>query len=130
MKFIMRRDRTVASTLGHAIEFKKGVPTHVPPALIKQVLEVGGEPADAEELKDDPRDEKPAGGKTEPGDPDEREKQILEAMELIVTEGKRESFTAGGAPHNKALTALLGWAPDAKERDAAWTKFQQDAKKD
>jgi hypothetical protein len=130
MKFIMHRDRTVASVLGHSIEFKKGQPTHVPPALIKQVLEVGGEPADAAELKDDPRDEKPAGGKPEPGDPDEREKQILEAMELLVTENKRENFTAGGAPHNKALTALLGWAPDAKERDAVWVKFQQGAKKD
>jgi hypothetical protein len=126
MKFIMHRDRTVASTLGHAIEFKKGVPTHVPPALIRQVLEVGGEPA--EELKEDPRDEKPAGGKQEPGDPGEREQQILEAIEMLVTENKRENFTAGGVPHNKALTALLGWAPDAKERDALWTKFQQGKK--
>jgi hypothetical protein len=128
MKFVMHRDRTVPSTLGHVIEFKKGVPMHVPPALHRLVLEAGGEPE--EELKEDPRDPKTPTGKVEPGDPQEREKQILDAMEMLATENKRENFTAGGAPHNKALTALLGWAPDAKERDTLWTKFQQDSKKD
>ena len=126
MKFTMNRDRMVVSRLGHSIDFKKGVPTHVPPALHREVMEAGAEPD--EELKQDPRDPAAPTKTDEPTDPVEREKQILAAMEMIATENKRENFTAAGTPHNKAMAALLGWAPDAKERDTLWAQYQRGGK--
>ena len=37
MKFTLNRDRVHASVLGLSVEFKKGVPTHVPPELYAEV---------------------------------------------------------------------------------------------
>ena len=44
MNFVFHRDRTVASTSGHVIGFKKGEPQYVPPEARKDVLEAGGVP--------------------------------------------------------------------------------------
>lgn len=121
MQFIMRRDRTVVSALGHAIEFKKGEPTHVPPALHREVLDAGAEPVDGD--SEEIRADAPKPNSNEPTEPAEREKQILEAMELLATENKRENFTAAGLPHAKALASVLGWSPADKERDILWAKF-------
>ena len=68
MKFIFFRDKTVASTSGHTIGFKKGEPTHVPPEAIKDVISAGGVPED-EEFDPDPKPE----GVIEPSDPVERQ---------------------------------------------------------
>ena len=118
MKFTLQRDRTVASASGHAIEFKKGVPTHVPPEMYSDVIAVGAIPE--EELPDD--DVKKAS--SEPSDPHERNEMIHMAMETIVKRNKREEFTATGAPHVKALAAELGWVVGNKERDIQWAAFQ------
>lgn len=121
MKFIMHRDRVITG-FGHAIEFKKGEPTYVPPELRREVVEKGGEPADGSELPDDQVKKGPA----EPDDPTERAEQLRTAIESLVEGGVREDFTAAGAPHTKSLTALLGWQPTAQERDEAWLAYQAD----
>jgi hypothetical protein len=123
MKFVMNRDRTVPSTLGHVIEFKKDIPTHVPKALHQMVMEAGAVPE--EELEDDPRDAKSPKGATAPEDGDERKSQILTAMELIADENKAESFSAGGVPSAKALQAALGWKVTEQERKELWVAFTQ-----
>ena len=46
MKFTLNRDRVHASVLGLSVEFKKGVPTHVPPELYAEVQAVGAVPED------------------------------------------------------------------------------------
>jgi hypothetical protein len=117
MKFILNRNKTVVSTLGHAIEFKKGEPTHVPPEMWPAVQAIGAIPED--ELPE----EKVADTK-EPADPIERKKAIFKAFEQMVLVNDRESFTGTGAPHAKALEAQLGFKIDSKERDALWQAFQ------
>lgn len=124
MNFIFHRNRTVSSVFGHVIGFEKGVPTHVPPEAIKEVIAAGGIPED----EVDPSelvDPKPAPAVVEPVDPREREKALFTAFEKLTLENKRGSFTAGGTPHMKALTAALGWEVPAAERDEAWAKFQK-----
>lgn len=118
MKFIMLRNRVVCSTLGHAIEFKKGEPTFVPPELYTEVIAAGGAPE--EEI---PEDELPAKS-NEPTAPDEREMELFIAFETIATRNRREDFTAGGVPHAKVLATELGWTVPNKERDAVWVKFK------
>ena len=44
MKFTLNRDRVHASVLGLSVEFKKGVPTHVPPELYAEVQAFGAVP--------------------------------------------------------------------------------------
>lgn len=120
MKFVMPRNRTLASTCGLSIEFKKGELTLVPPAMYAEVIAAGGVPES--ELSED---ELPK-GKPTPEDLAEREAQIIKACEKLFTANVRDDFTAGGVPTLPALGRELGWTPAAKERDTAWVKFMAD----
>lgn len=118
MKFMMSRNRTIASTCGISIEFKKGVLQLVPPAMYQEVLAAGGVPE-----SEIPEEDLPKGPET-PAEAEERKQAMFAAFEKIVLRGDREEFTAGGAPHNAVLARELGWSVQAKERDAAWIEFQ------
>lgn len=111
MNFTLNRNKTVASTSGHAVTFEKDVPTFVPTIMHKEVLALGAVPEeDIPEPTVDLRDKTPQ-------DPDERTSEIKGAIEALTLRNKREDFTAGGAAHLKALSEYLGWTPSAKERD-------------
>lgn len=119
MKFVMHRNRTISSTLGHSIQFVKGEPTHVPPALYNEVMAAGGIPEEELNL-----DEADSNAVVEPSDPSARQQSLFEAMESVILSGKRDDFTAAGAPHAKVLSTILGWTVQNKERDAAWAAFK------
>ena len=119
MKFILHRDRTVPTTRGHFIEFKKGEPTYVPPDCYDEVIAVGAVPE--EELVEP---EQPAD--SEPTDPVARRSALFDAFDAIVLRNNTNDFTAGGVPGAKAVTAVLGWAPDNKERTDAWNKYREE----
>ncbi len=121
MKFTMPRNRVVVSTLGHVIEFVKGEPTFVPPALHDLVQQHGAVP------EDEIPDPTPATTSTAPTDALERSGLIQLAMESIATRNVATEFTSGGSPHIKVLAAELGFPVDAKERDIEWAKFQSTA---
>lgn len=118
MKFTLHRDRVLASVLGLSVEFKKGVPTHVPPELHNEALAIGAEPED--ELVE----EKPATKTSEPADPNKRKEEIFAAFEMLALRNERTDFTAGGAPRDQALESILGWKLSAKERDILWAEFK------
>jgi hypothetical protein len=122
MKFVMHRNRTISSTCGLSIEFKKGEPTLVPPAMYNEVIAAGGVPE-----SEIPEDELPK-GKPTPEQLADREKQMFDAFKKLVESNTREDFTAGGLPTAGALARELGWAPAAKERDTAWAKFLAEMK--
>jgi len=119
MKFVMHRNRTIVSTSGHAIEFVKGELTHVPPSMYEEVMAAGAVPE--EELDLDPKTNPEI---VEPTDPSVRQQAIMEAMETVTLRGKREDFTAAGAPHAKVLSTIVGWTVHNKERDTAWVAFK------
>lgn len=118
MNFTMNRNHTVASTMGHSVEFVKGVSTHVPPALHAEVMAVGATPD--EEIPED----EAAAKSNEPSDPAERKSALFEAFDKIALRGRREDFTAGGSPTGAVLAAELGWTVAAKERDTVWAEFK------
>jgi hypothetical protein len=118
MKFVMNRSKVVSGH-GHAIEFVKGEPTHVPPELYREVMAAGG--VSEEEVDLDKPAPVPAGA---PTDPTEREEAVFAAFETLVETNDSKNFTAGGVPHPKALKSLLGWELSAKERDTLWVKFK------
>jgi hypothetical protein len=119
MKFISLRSFTHASTRGHSVEFVKGVPTFVPPALYAEVQALGAVPE--EDLPEMPE----TGLPTAPEDPAERKAAIVDAMTEMVAAGRREDFTAAGAPHLKQLKLMLGWEVPAQERDAVWAEVNK-----
>ena len=125
MKFVLNRNKTVASITGHSVQFVKGEPIHVPPAMYAEVSAIGAVPEEEIDLepKKDPNE------KEEPTDPQARRDEVYAAFERIALRGKREDFTAGGAPHGTALMAVLGWKLPNKERDQLWADFRQ-AKED
>jgi hypothetical protein len=118
MKFVFLRDRTIVSTCGLSIAYKKGEPRLTPPAMYEEVLAAGGVPE--EEL---PEDQKPK-DTTSPAAVAARERTIFEAYKKIVLRNSRNEFTAGGAPHAAVVSAETGLAIDSKERDLTWHKFQ------
>lgn len=118
MKFTLNRDRVHASLLGLSVEFKKGVPTHVPPALYAEVQAIGAVPED--EIAEAEAPVKSA----EPSDPVKRKEDIFAAFEVLALRNSREDFTAGGSPRDQALESILGWRLSAKERDMLWTEFK------
>ena len=107
---------TVASVCGRSVHFEKGVPTYAPPLMHAELIAVGIVPT--EEIP-----EVEVVGVVEPMVPSEREAALFGAFEKIVLRGKREEFTAVGTPHLAVLSMMMGWAVPAKERDAAWQKF-------
>lgn len=119
VKFVMHRDKTIASTMGLSLAFEKGVPMAVPPYMIQEVIAAGGVPES--ELTDE---EVVALTSNEPTDKDERQAALFAAFEDMVLRNVREEFTAGGAPHTSVLTQKLGWSVQAKERDLAFAKFK------
>mgnify|MGYP000078324487 CR=1 FL=1 len=119
MKFKLPRNRTIASTCGISIEFKKNEFHLVPPAMYADVIAAGGVP----EGEIDP-DEMPVGPAT-PEKLAEREATLFAAFEVIAKRNSRNEFTAGGKPHLSVLAKSKGvdWEVTDKERDAAWVKF-------
>jgi len=117
VKFTTNRDKVLSSVLGHTIEFKKDVPTFVPKELWSEVQAIGAIPED--EL---PETVKAA--TAEPDDPTARKKMIFDGFTALVEGAQRESFSAVGTPHVKAIAAQIGFVLDAKERDALWQEFK------
>lgn len=121
MKFVLHRNKVIASVMGLAIEFEKSVPTFVPPFMYQEVIAAGGVP-ESELTEDELR----VGNPNEVLDPVERKAALMKAFEVIVLRNVREEFTAGGTPHNTIMAKELGWTVSAKERDVAWVEFKAD----
>lgn len=117
MYFVLNRDRVIASTTGHCVEFKKDQPTFVPPPMWQEVQNMGAIPTE-----DIPEDLNAPVSKA-PVEPAEREKAIREAIEALTLKNNREDFNAGGKPNLKPLSDFLGWSVSAKERDAVIGKM-------
>jgi len=120
MNYIAPRNMTVSSVSGRSVEFVKGEPTYAPPQMHAELIARGIVPA--EEIP-----EPVVNTNAEPTVPTEREAALNAAFEKIILRGKRGDFAGTGVPHAAVLAKQLGWsAVDAKERDAAWQKFQAD----
>lgn len=111
MYFTLNRNLVLASTTGHAVEFKKDVPTFVPPPMYKEVKSLG-----AEATEDMPEDVGAAVSKA-PEDQDERDAAIRDAIEALTLKNQREDFGASGKLNLKPLSDFVGWTVNAKERD-------------
>ncbi len=120
MRYISNRNLTVASTCGLSVELKKGEPTLCPPGMHDELLALGCLP---EESLPEPE---PGSAPTAPTDLIGRYEALCRAFETVVLRNERTDFNATGMPHPAVLAKELGYTVSAKERDAAWTKWQNE----
>ena len=119
MNYISPRTMTAISISGRSVEFEKGVPTYAPPQMHAELIGMGIVPED--EIQEEAVD-----GVKEPMVSTDREADLFAVYKKMVLRNKREEFTGVGIPHLAVISKELGWSVAAKERDATWTKFQQE----
>lgn len=126
-EMILGRTRMLASTLGHRINFRKGVPIHVPPAIIEEALAMGAAYVNGEEVALGPDDEEVAADKAQHdalvNDPAKRGAAVIKAFKMLSARNERGTFDAAGRPHPRSVSKLAGFKVDAKERDTRWQDY-------
>lgn len=126
-KMILQRDRVVATMSGHHIAFKKGEETYVPPPAIAECMAVGAVPIEDFEA---PAEENAAPVENPVAtDPAQRKEAILKAFEQLRQRNARGDFDAAGKPHPKAISTIVGFTVEAKERNVVWTEYMEDSAK-
>lgn len=118
--YVLNRTHTHRSTMGHIVNFVKGQPVYVPPALEKEVALIGAEPVDGERvelLEDLPEalPEEPTG--------EERKKLLKLTYGQLEARNQRGDFTGQGRPNVKVLQSLLGFEVTNRERDEVWEEY-------
>lgn len=122
---VLNRNYLLITTSGHAIKFKKGEPTHVPPTLYRAALSIGAVPADGSDP--DVQDERKPDAA--PVDPAERNENIMAAILKMIERNEREDFTAAGMPSVDAVTRNVGYKVSSKEIASVWQKYHEDKAK-
>jgi hypothetical protein len=112
----MERNYTVASTLGHMITFKKGVPMEVPEVMVRTCAEAGAVSVNGVDPFQEPERE----GPYQPIDPGQRLNDVRKAIEKIVTANERDDFTAAGTPSVGAVSREAGYRIDRAEVQRVW----------
>jgi hypothetical protein len=100
---VTNRDITLNTTKGHSIEFKAGVPTHVPGIIYQDALAIGAVPAEG-------------GAPVMPKEP--------ATLEPVVARNERGDFTAAGAPSVDAVFDITGFRAPAKEIAVVWQAYR------
>lgn len=117
MKYSLNRNFTLNTTTGHTIEFKKNELAHVPPEAVGAAVAIGAVPeTDAPETIHLSK---------EPTNPAVRKAMLMAAMGQVVDSGGRDDFSGTGAPHQRAIAAIVGFSIDERERNALWDEFMQ-----
>lgn len=119
----LNRNHTMVTTKGHVIAFVKDEPTFVPPTVFQDAIAIGAIPHDGS----DPDVLKAELQEAAPMTLEEREAAIMGTFEGLIERNERETFTAAGHPHFKAVSDLVGFKVQGKEVNVVWQKYN-DAK--
>lgn len=125
----MMRDRTVTTTKGHTIQFKKGEAQLIPVIVLEDCLQAGAIPT-AEEAGQEAADHLPTAVPALADAPSgaDRADKIIAAMKGMYHRNARDDFTGQGRPDVRVLARELGFAVDARERDELWLQIEADLK--
>ena len=127
---VSNRDITIVSLHGYAIEFKKGVATHVPKIMHGEVMEKGILPCDEKgdtlDIKDVQDPDPKAVLAVAPDDQAERNEKITPALRALAERNARGDFSAGGVPTSAAVTQVVGWKVEPSEIRPLWTLIKQE----
>jgi len=118
--YVLNRNYTHRSLLGHSVEFKKGEPVFVPPILEKEVVAIGAQRVDGEN---------PAVVDEAPVTPpeltdDQRQDELYAAFDLLVERNETTDFTAQGIPTVKAVEKIVGFNVEKKEVAESYAAYR------
>lgn len=116
-EYVLNRNYTHRSTMGHSVAFVKGVPTFVPSLIEREVVAIGAERVDG----DNPDVLDPEKVVAPPMAPDERAAQIRLAFELLTEKNDSKDFTGAGVPTVKAVEKIVGFDVDRNEVIELWS---------
>lgn len=117
--FVLNRNHTYRSTSG-VISFEKGVPVFVPPYMQKEVIAIGAERADGEQVDVlGPETTKPV-----PLSDLERKDEIFAAFQLISEKNDPKDFTGAGVPTVKAIEKIVAFDVDRNEVVELWGEYK------
>ena len=119
-EYILNRNYTHRSTLGHSIEFVKGKPAFVPPSLEKEIVAIGGERVDG----DNPDVLPPEVVVAHVPQGEERQEQIFACFDILTERNDSGDFTGAGIPRAKSVEKILDFAIEAKEVATAWAEYR------
>ena len=106
---------------GHNIRFTKGVPTYVPPELVREALSIGAETI-GEKIDVLGPEEVPPVQLTAA----DRDELFFKAFKTLEARNEREDFGGDGKPTLTALKKILPFEFDKKVRDVALQKYRDD----
>ena len=116
-EFVLNRNHRLISLTGHTVQFVKGEPVFVPPALKAEAIAIGAQPVDGD--TDVLEEEKEVIELT----PEERTEALIKAFKVLQGRNGRGDFTGQGVPAIPALRKLVEFAPEKKEVETLWTSF-------
>lgn len=117
--FVLNRNHTYRSTSG-VISFEKGVPVFVPPHMQKEVIAIGAERADGEQVDVlGPETTQPV-----PLSDHERKDEIFAAFQLISEKNDPKDFTGAGVPTVKAIEKIVAFDVDRNEVVELWGEYK------
>lgn len=117
--FVLNRNHTYRSTSG-VISFEKGVPVFVPPYMQKEVIAIGAERADGEQVDVlGPETTQPV-----PLSDLERKDEIFAAFQLISEKNDPKDFTGAGVPTVKAIEKIVAFDVDRNEVVELWGEYK------
>lgn len=118
-EFVLNRDHTMRSLMGHVINFKKGEPVYVPPVCAREAASIGAECVEGKVDPLGPEIEAPIELA-----PDERRDSIVTAFKMLEERDARNDFNASGVPTKPALAKILGFEVDKKEYEPLWVAYR------
>lgn len=118
--FILNRNHRLISLTGHTIQFVKGEPVSVPPALKAEAIAIGAQPVDGDT---DVLDEEEVVVELTA---EERTEALIKAFKVLQERNERGDFTAQGVPSITALKKIVEFAPEKKEVETIWVSYLEE----
>lgn len=118
-EFVLNRTY-VLDCPGHKVRFEKGIPTYVPPAMIKAAVAIGAECVEGPQ--DVLGEEEP---EVVPLTPEEKAALMFAAFEKLIQRNERDDFGGDGRPSMDALKKLIEFSFTKKEVGVWFQRYRE-----
>jgi hypothetical protein len=120
-EYVLNRNHTLSTKLGHRAVFIKGKPTFVPPIIEREAIALGAERADGSD-KPDVNLQLPEG--VGERSHDEIKGALIAAFDLITERNDPKDFTAQGVPTVKAVERITEIDVDRGTVAETWAEYR------
>ncbi len=118
-EFVLNRNYTLQGG-GHCINFLKGQPTWVPPALMKEAAAIGAERVDGVDVD-------PLGDEAQQPvalTAEQRLNELVAAIDMICEKNDSSDFGGDNRPTLDSLHKVISFTTTKKELTSAWNEYK------